>query len=154
MPSDSNAQLLAGVTAASLGLGRRIDLWGLALLLAAIAALAIPAGAPSFWRTGGLLVSVVAGMAQKYFSLRIDLDASLFARLADRASRQPAEWDVGALTALDKAMADCGLIKPTQDALRDMADRSRGAMRLLYLQGICLVVQLTALLSAVSGGLS
>lgn len=154
MPSDSNAHMLAGVTAASLGLGRRIDLWGLALLLAAIAALAVPAGAPAAWQTGGLLVSVVAGMAQKYFSLRVALDAALFARLADRASRQPADRDDETLTALDKAMADCGLIKPAQGARRDIADRSRGAMRLLYSQGVCLAVQLLALLSAVAGGLS
>lgn len=154
MPSDSKAHMLAGVTAASLSLGRRIDLWGLALLLAAIAALAVTAGAPAAWQTGGLLVSVVAGVAQKYFSLRVALDAALFARLADGVSRQPAGRDDEMLTALDKAMADCGLIKPAQGAPRGMADRSRGAMRLLYSQGVCLAVQLLALLSVVAGGLS
>lgn len=154
MPSDSKAHMLAGVTAASLSLGRRIDLWGLALLLATIAALAIPAGAPAAWQTGGLLLSVVAGVAQKYFSLRVALDAALFARLADGASRQPAGRDDEMLTALDKAMSDCGLIKPAQGAPRDMAVRSRGAMRLLYSQGVCLAVQLLTLLAVVAGGLS
>ncbi len=154
MPSNSNAEMLAGVTAASLGLGRRIDLWSLALLLMAIGMLAISAGVLTPWRIGCLSVSVLAGIAQKYFSLRVALDAALFKRLADHAFRQSSAQDCETLMALDSAMVDCGLIKAVEGSPRDLAVRCHGAMRLLYAQAVCIALQLGALLAAVMGGLS
>ncbi len=154
MPSQSNAGMLAGVTAASLGLWRRIDSWSLALLLMAIGMLAISADALAPWRTGCLLVSILAGIAQKYFSLRVALDAALFRRLADIGSRNPSRQDGETLAALDAALTDCGLIRARAGSPRDLASRCRGAMRLLYAQAMCLAVQLGALVTAVLIGLS
>lgn len=154
MRSQSNTEMLAGVAAASLGLGRRIDLWSLALLLVAIGTLAISAGTLAPWRLGCLLTSVLAGVGQKYISLRVALDAALFKRLADHVVGKSAVLDGETLRALDSAMADCGLIKTMEGSPRDLADRCQGAMRLLYLQAICMAMQLGALLAAVLGGLS
>ncbi|MBK6630541.1 MAG: hypothetical protein IPG33_05570 [Betaproteobacteria bacterium] len=153
MSSNSNAEMLAGVTAALLGLGRRIDLWSLALLLVAIIVLAISAGVLVPWRSGCLLVSVLAGIAQKYFSLRVALDAALFKRLANHEFRKSSVQDGETLMALDSAMADCGLIKAQGGLPRDLTDRCRGAMRLLYSQAICMALQLGALFAVVVGGL-
>ncbi|MBI4987668.1 MAG: hypothetical protein HZC23_02510 [Rhodocyclales bacterium] len=154
MRSNSNAEMLAGVAASSLGLGRRIDIWSLALLLVTIGTLAISAGVLAPWRYGCLFVSVLAGIAQKYFSLRVALDAVLFKRLADHEFSKSSVQDGETLTALDSALADCGLIKAPEGLPRDMASRCRGAMRLLYAQAICMAAQLGALLAALSGGLS
>jgi len=151
MRSNSNAEMLAGVTAASLGLGQRIDLWSLALLLVAIGTLAISVGTQSPWRLGCLMVSILAGVGQKYFSLRVALDTALFKRLADHEFRKSSAQDGETLLALDSAMADCGLVKTPEGLPRDLACRSRGAMRLLYLQAICMAAQLGALLAAVAG---
>jgi hypothetical protein len=146
--------MLAGVAAASLGLGRRIDPWSLALLLLAIGTLAISAGMQAPWRLGCLLASILAGIAQKYFSLRVALDAALFKRLADHEFGKSLVQDGESLMALDSALADCGLIKAPKGSPRDLAVRCRGAMRLLTSQAICMAVQLGALLAAVLGGLS
>lgn len=154
MRSNSNAEMLAGVTAASLGLGRRIDLWSLALLLVAIGTLAISSGTQTPWRLGCLMVSILAGIGQKYFSLRVALDAALFRRLADHEFRKSPVQDGETLTALDSALADCGLIKAPEGLPRDLASRCRGALRLLRSQVICLAAQLGALLAAVADGLS
>lgn len=149
MRSNSNAEMMAGVTAASLGLGRRIDLWSLALLLVAIGILAISASTQAPWRLGCLMVSILAGIGQKYFSLRVALDAALFKRLADHDYRKSSAQDGETLMTLDSAMAECGLVKAREGLPRDLACRSRGAMRLMYLQVACMTVQLGALLAAV-----
>ncbi len=154
MRSNSNAELLAGVTAASMGLGRRIDLWSLALLLVAIVTLAISDGTQTSWRLGCLMVSIFAGIGQKYLSLRVALDEALFRRLAAHEFRRSSAQDGETLMALDSAMADCGLVKAQEGLPRDLACRCRGAMRLLYLQIACLTVQLGALLASLSDDLA
>lgn len=146
--------MLPAVAAESLGLGRRIDLWSLALLLVAIGTLAISPGVLASFSSSCMLVSVLAGVVQKYFSLRVALDAALFRRLADLEFRDASGPDDETLAALDAALAECGLIKPAAGSTRDLASRCQGAMRLLYAQAMCMAVQVVALVAAVSVGLS
>jgi hypothetical protein len=71
------------------------------------------------------------GLAEFWFALRVALDADLFAAIGE-----------GKLDAvkLDDALQRLGFIKKAK-AGRSMEERSRGALRLLKLQGLCLLLQ-------------
>lgn len=95
----------------------------------------------------GLLCAVLLalGLAQKYFAVRVALDAELIGNLASDAGRLNSRT-----RALDQALHELGL-KPAATAQRDWPSRCRGALRLLRAQALCLglqvVVALLALLS-------
>jgi hypothetical protein len=118
--------------------GRALDLFSASLTLLAIAfGLAPLLGAPNSPAGSiacGLLVML--GLAQKYWAIRVALDAELFTHLASDAQRLE-----GRTAELDLALLQLGLQKvaPTP---RGWDDRCRGALHLLRLQAAWLVAQL------------
>lgn len=126
------------LVAALLRRGRGLDLLSNALTLLALAyGLAPLLGAPPSAASGvlcGLLVML--GLAQKYWALRVALDAELFTRLANDLGRL-----VSRTTELDQALLQLGLQK-TVPATRGWEERCRCALRLLRLQAAWLVAQL------------
>ena len=112
-------------------LSNALTLFGLAIGLAPLlGAPAQPLGAVF----SALLV--LLGLIEKYWALRVALDADLFQHLAGDAERlaaQTIEFDQ-ALLGLD--------LQPAGKAARSWDERSRGALRLLRLQAISLLAQL------------
>lgn len=88
---------------------------------------------------------VLLGLAEKYWALRVALDAELFQHLAGDAE-QLARRTVD----LDQALAQLGL-QPTNNTARSWDERSRGALRLLRLQALSLLAQLFLAVSIVLG---
>lgn len=90
-------------------------------------------GSPGTTLMAGLMVA--AGIAQKYWAVRIAIDADLFARMAQDAAR------VEELTPrLDQALVSLALM-PAGRAERPWADRCRGALRLLRWQQVLVIFQ-------------
>lgn len=140
----AEAAARARVMATALALGRGLDLWSLALAALALAAL--------LWLTLplttsiGLLLSILAGAGQKIFALRVAFDAALFHHWAEAWNSNGAEGrDPNALATdlmvFDRAVADCGLVTPRGDAVRDLHSRLRGAARLLRRQVQAVAIQ-------------
>ena len=134
MASEMQLTLVAGL----LRRGRGLDLLSNALTLLALAyGLAPLLGAPASAASAvvcGLLVML--GLAQKYWAIRVALDAELFARLAGDAARLAMHT-----TDLDQALHSLNL-QPTDAAPRDWLQRSHAALRLLRQQTTWLVAQL------------
>lgn len=84
---------------------------------------------------------LVCGLVQKYYALRVALDAELFRTLAaapEQLDRRTAE--------LDQALSSLGRQgKPA----RSWEQRSHGALRLLRMQALWLVLQLLVALAAI-----
>ena len=141
MASEMQLALIAGL----LRRGRGLDLLSNALTLLALAyGLAPLLGAPPSAASGilcGLLVML--GLAQKYWAIRVALDAELFARLANDVSRLAVHT-----TELDQALQSLGLQAATAQP-RDWQKRSRGALKLLRLQSAWLVAQLLLALATI-----
>ncbi len=106
--------------------------------------------APLFGVTPSLFAALLAsallfcGLVQKYFALRVALDADLFTCLA----QPPQAFDLKA-EALDSALYELGL-QPAATGSRSLFERSRGALRLLRFQALwvcaqCLIVLLACL---------
>ncbi|HSX71071.1 MAG TPA: hypothetical protein VLF16_09065, partial [Pseudomonas sp.] len=134
MASEMQLSLVAGL----LRRGRGLDLLSNALTLLALAyGLAPLLGTPPS-ATGGVLCGllVMLGLAQKYWAVRVALDAELFARLANDAARLAEHT-----TDLDQALQVLGL-QPATTQPRDWQERCRGALRLLRLQAAWLIAQL------------
>jgi hypothetical protein len=85
-------------------------------------------------------VIVVLGVIEFWLAARVAIDAELFNVLAARPSD---------LAGFDRAMQGLGLM-PSSKAIRPLAQRIRGAFRLLKLQALTLGAQVTVL---VIGGL-
>lgn len=150
-PNFAEAAARARVMATALALGRSLDLWSLALAaltLAGLLWLTLPL------TTGiGLLLSILAGIGQKIFALRVAFDAALFHHWAEKWSIDGAEGrDPNALApdlmVFDRALADCGLATPRGDGVRDLNSRLRGAARLLKRQVLALAMQFVAMVIA------
>lgn len=79
---------------------------------------------------------LVLGLGQKYWALRVALDAELFQQLADRVEH------LGTHTAdLDRTLAQLKL-QPANQSPRSWEERSLGALRLLRHQVLWLLAQL------------
>jgi hypothetical protein len=91
--------------------------------------------------SAALAVSLAFWVMESWFAVRVAADRPLFLALAEQPEESPA-W-------LDTLLVDWGLVKAAKS--RSMADRSRGALRLLKKQWAALVLQLAAL--AVAMGL-
>lgn len=142
----------AALTAATLGQGRQLDLLSLALLLLALATLLL---ATTGLTGHGLLgVSVTAGLVQRYYAFRCDLDARLFAHWAACWSGLWAPDPQADLVAFDHALTGVFGASEAPTPPRPLAERVRGALRLLRHQSIALGVQLSALLGAILWHLS
>jgi hypothetical protein len=133
MASEMHLVLVAGL----LRRGRGLDLFSNALTLLALAyGLAPLLGAPQSAASGILCaLLVMLGLAQKYWAIRVALDAELFAHLASDFSRLAIHT-----SELDQALQSLGPQATSQP--RDWQQRSRGALRLLRLQSAWLVAQL------------
>jgi hypothetical protein len=134
MASEMQLALIAGL----LRRGRGLDLLSNALTLLALAyGLAPLLGAPHSAASGVVCaLLVMLGLAQKYWAIRVALDAELFARLAKGVSH------LAVHTAdLDQALQDLGLQAATAPP-RDWQARSRAALQLLRVQSAWLVAQL------------
>jgi hypothetical protein len=135
---DESAQ--AALAADSLGLGRSLDLWSMAFALLAGVVLIMTAQGhdiqPSLFLTGSVIVAIL----QKYYALRTRLDAAIFQRWGDN-------WRAGGIApAEDMAALDRALGKD-QSVFRTLADRIRGARKLLLWQIVCFVFQMICLLA-------
>ena len=138
----------AALAAAALGQGRRLDLLSLTLLALALAALLLTATSRP---TATLLaLSAAAGLAQRYFAFRCDLDARIFTYWANRWSTLPAPDQSADLGAFDRALSLVfGMQVPPSAAPRPLPERIRGALRLLRHQSLALALQLASLLGAI-----
>lgn len=123
--------------------GRQVERLSDAISLLALAyGLAPLAGAPVH-ALGALLCAVVlmAGLLQKFWAMRVALDAELF----DRMAAQP-ELQAARTQALDQALRDLGL-KPAGADQRDWPARSRAALGLLRRQLLCFAAQVVLALA-------
>lgn len=137
--SGGPAQAMLEVVTALLRQGRTIDHLSRLLTVAALVMLigAIAFGVASKPLMAALAFAVLAGAAETYFAFRVGFDADLFDRL-----REPARLD---LAALDAALMQLGLA-PASKSGRPLDQRIAGAQRLLYKQGLALVIQMAVLL--------
>ena len=139
------------VLATMLSLGGRLDLWSMvlaAIALASLLGLALPIASDI-----GLLLSFLAGGAQKILAMRVALDEALFRHWAEswrrRAFRDSESISMDEdLAMLDKALDACGLRESSDGVLRTLEHRMRGAGNLLKLQVFVFAFQFTALMLA------
>lgn len=123
----------AGVTAALLRQGRLLDQLSSGLSLLAAGGLLFGGAwlsASSGWLCATILLG---GLVQKYYALRAGFDAELFAAL-----------DGMSLPELDQTLASLGL-RPASAETRGLAERCRGALRLLRRQLLWLLAQVVLL---------
>lgn len=117
--------------------GRAMDRFSNALTLFGLAiGLAPLLGAPAL-ALGAVFSAllVLLGLIEKYWALRVALDADLFQHLAGDAERLAART-----IELDQVLLGLGL-QPAGKAARSWDERSRGALRLLRLQALALLAQ-------------
>ena len=119
----------AGITAEMLGAGGRTDLISVGLTLLAAAALLFGFG----WQPASI-ATLALGLVGRYFGFRIGLDRRLFDELAE-GRLEVADLDA-ALRSITGGKAGT--------AARSIADRCRGARRLLALQAWVFVAQFAA----------
>jgi hypothetical protein len=138
IPPATSASLASAV--ALLEQGERIDRLSCLLTAVALAAL-VAMGLAGMQEPAAavlLALSVVIGLLELYFAVRVGFDARLFRRLADPG----AGFDLGDL---DDALTASGL-PPANKAARPLKQRSAGACRLLYRQAGSLALQVVLLL--------
>lgn len=125
MSADPGLALVASV----LRRGRNIDLLcsGLTLLATALGLYRVLGGGAAGF-AASMAALVLFGLGQKYYALRVALDAELFELLAAADEALPART-----RELDQALAELGLANADK-AGRAWTERSRGALRLLRLQ--------------------
>lgn len=140
MASEMQLQLIAGL----LRRGRSLDRLSSGLtLLALVIGLGPLLGFMALTTGAAVCLALLGcGLLQKYYAVRVALDAELFTSLADapeQLDRRTAELDA-ALLALGR--------KATTGS-RSWEDRSRGAVRLLRLQALWFSVQLLVAVAAI-----
>lgn len=140
---DHDQRAEAAVAADLLAHGAVVHHLSMALTTVGVVALPLVAMArPNVVAMALATLAVVAGIAELWFGLRVAFDARIFRRLA---------WAGAAgglsVAAFDAAMAAVGLM-PAGKAGRPLADRVRGAMRLLGRQVGLLILQAVLLVAA------
>nr|WP_100546528.1 MULTISPECIES: hypothetical protein [unclassified Pseudomonas] len=118
--------------------GRSLDRFSSALsLVAVLFGLAPWLGAPPSLMLALLCAALlVAGLAEKYWALRVALDAELFQGLAQASEQLDSQTH-----ALDQALQNLGL-QNAQQAGRSWSLRAQGALGLLRKQALCLLLQI------------
>ncbi|MDZ4191979.1 hypothetical protein OF113_00040 [Ectopseudomonas chengduensis] len=126
------------LVAALLRRGRSLDHCSSALsLVAVLFGLAPWLGAPPSLILALLCAALlIAGLAEKYWALRVALDAKLFQRLAEAGEQLDSQTH-----ALDQALQNLGL-QNAQQTGRSWSLRSQGALDLLRKQALCLLLQI------------
>ncbi|CAD5107077.1 hypothetical protein [Zestomonas carbonaria] len=133
MSTDPDLTLAASLLRRGHNLERTSDGISLLALAYGLAPLAGAPASPTAAFLCGLLL--VCGLAQKYWAVRVTLDAELFAMLA-KDTEQLAQRT----RALDASLGRLGL-KPVSADERGWPDRISGALRLLRYQAIFLAAQ-------------
>lgn len=137
-----SADMQLHVVASLLRRGRTLDNFSTGLTL-----LSLAVGMLQLWITAMPLLTawlgtlVVLGLVEKYYAMRVALDADLF-HTVGRDARPLSDTT----QALDQALITLGL-QPPGKAGRPWAVRSQGALRLLRWQLALVVVQLLVLLA-------
>lgn len=142
-----NAAIQARLAAHWLALGSSIDIASLALTILAAAALlgldfALVVHAI-------LLLSVMAGLAEKFFALRVAFDQRIFCDWARRWEMADGISPVADLAAFDTALAAAGLRSADNPGSRPLHERIRGAIKLLTYQAALFIIQSLAILAAI-----
>lgn len=145
LPASRDAAAQAALAAAFLGLGRPLE--RCSLLLTTVALLALVVAPLAFLPRQGLCLAVAAGLTAQFFALRTAFDQPLFAAWA-RYWQKPEADPEADLASFDAALAVAGLRPATTGSLRPLADRIAGARRLLRLQSLCCIVQISGWLAA------
>ncbi|SDH25332.1 hypothetical protein SAMN05216588_103345 [Pseudomonas flavescens] len=140
MASEMHLQLIAGL----LRRGKALDRLSSALTLLALVIGLGPLLGFMALTTGGAVcvLLLVCGLLQKYYALRVALDAELFAQAANdptQLTRRTAELDKALLTLGSKA----------DQGSRSWEQRGQGALRLLRLQALWLGLQMLIALAAI-----
>ncbi|KAB7771045.1 hypothetical protein [Xanthomonas maliensis] len=138
--------MLLGAMRALLRQGALLERLGLVLLLAALLVLAGTA-APA-WVRCVYGISVVAGLLQQYWALRVGLDAELLNAAIDQLQR--GETALQTAGHLDQALHALGL-RANDASPRDWPARWRGMRGLLLRQAVWLAIQLSALAIGIGG---
>lgn len=126
------------LVAALLRRGRSLDHCSSALSLVAV----VFGLAPWLGAAASLILALIcaallsAGLAEKYWALRVALDAELFQRLAEAGDQLDSQTH-----ALDQALQNLGL-QNAQQAGRAWDLRCRGALSLLRKQALYLLLQI------------
>lgn len=117
--------------------GRSLDHCSGALsLIAVLVGLSPLFGAPtSLGLALFCVLLLMVGLAQKYWALRVALDAELFAQLAEAGEQLDSQTQ-----ALDQALQRLKL-QPAEHDARSWNQRSHGALGLLRKQALCLLLQ-------------
>lgn len=133
MPTNSSLYLCAVL----LRRGRLLDRLSTALILIAVVlGLAPLLGYPTSAAQAMFCAAVIMlGLFEKYWAARVEIDAELFIHMS-----QPIEQLAERTTELDQALQRLGL-QQSSAAPRTWTDRSKGALRLLRNQGLCLIGQ-------------
>ena len=137
-------QTQAAVTAAWLASGRLLHQFGLALSLVALAG--------AFW--GGLaplarlllLVTLILGVVETAYALRVAFDQRLFAAWAAQAGFRPEDE----LVIFDEVLTQMQLRRPAA-SFRNFEQRIAGACGLLRKQASCLLLQFLTVLFVALG---
>jgi len=150
-PSIAGAAARARVMAAALAFGRRLDLWSLALVMLALFSLLRMS--VSLSSTICLLLSLLAGGAQKLFALRVAFDQALFRHWAETWTSAATQGHDALtfeadLTALDQTLVACGLLPQQDGAMRNLDSRLHDAWRLLKKQVLAFAIQLATMIGA------
>lgn len=126
------------LVAALLRRGRSLDYFSSALSLVAIVfGLAPWLGTPPSLTLALLCASLlITGLAEKYWALRVALDAELFQRLAESGEQLDSQTH-----ALDQALQNLGLQNARQTG-RAWSLRAQGALGLLRKQALYLLLQI------------
>lgn len=126
------------LVAALLRRGRSLDHCSSALSLVAV----LFGLSPRLGTTPSLTLAVLCalllliGLAEKYWALRVALDAELFQCMAEAGDQLDSQTH-----ALDQALQNLGL-QNAQQAGRNWSLRSQGALGLLRKQALCLLLQI------------
>jgi hypothetical protein len=141
----------AGLTAAALSIGRLFAWWSLALFL--IAMLVLWFSMPPMPTRLCVAASILAGIVQAIFALRVALDAALFRQWQQSwAHASSNESDVASyqadMVALDRALVARGWIADSTGDVRSLGNRSQGALQLLRKQAVALIFQAVLMLVA------
>lgn len=122
-----------------LSLSKQIDIFSMLLsLLVVFVALLSSSAIPL---TIICLMIFILGLISKYYAIRIEFDRKLFKHLTNHVDHLHDE-----LLAMDRALANLKLIKPSQFTSRTITDRQKGVLSLfkrqliLFLAQNCLII--------------